>query len=88
MPDGMNLKTLKKMGAVKEFYHDLIEKRQSNHDFYSQMTEEQLRKEEEEYYYKHFKPITKWQNLLIQLRAWRSQSISTITNFWKTKNLF
>ena len=88
MPDGKNLKTIKQMGAIKNFYHDRIEKesRKINDSTYAYRMSEELK----QYYFEESfnKKLTKWQKLLIQLKAWRSQSISTITNFWKTKNLF
>ena len=81
------------MGAIKEFYHDLIEQESRNADDYDYQYKEWCDKQQEierqEYFEKQFnKKLTIWQKLLIQLRAWRSQSYSIITSFFRTKNLF
>ena len=81
------------MGAVKNFYHDEIEQASREADDYDyqhkKWCDEQQVIERQEYFEKQFnKKLTIWQKLLIQLKAWRSQFTSTITNCWKTKNLF
>jgi transposase len=91
MQDGKNLKTRKKMGAVKEYYHDLIEEQSRNKDSHyddDYQYQKYLADKKEETEYFHNLKLTKWQKLLIQLRAWRSQFISTITNYFRTKNSF
>lgn len=81
------------MGRIKEFYHDEIEKASRNADDYEYQYEkwcaEQQEIERQEYFEKQLNKNATWQSKIkTQLKAWKYQFISTITNFFRTKNLF